>query len=285
MNVLSLFPVMKFHDLRCLISPSGARRVTVDLAMGAHVVTFALRGRNALAHGTAEIGSTLWPSPQSLWGWPPPPVLDKAPYEELPGKAGQLAAVSGVCPLTNLQVRKCFWFEGEALQLSYTLINRSEQALRVAPWEVTRVSGGLSFYPGDSIPRQLSVPDGAAMPAEVELADGHIWHRYEPLRQGGHYKVFGAGGPWLANFNSGLLFVKCFPSVPAHWLAPAQAAVEIYAHGDESAPYIELEQQGPWRELAAGEARSWQVSWQLEALLTTVSRERLVVAATALAQR
>lgn len=275
---------MKFHDLRCLISPSGARRLTVDLALGAHVVTFALCGRNALAHGTAEIGSTLWPSPQSLWGWPPPSVLDKAPYEPLPSAPEQLAAVSGVCPLTHLQLQKRFWFEGEALQLCYTLINRSGKAQRVAPWEVTRVSGGTSFYPGVSVPQQLSVPAGTAMPAAAEPSDGHIWHRYEPRRQAGHYKIFGEGGPWLANFDAGLLFVKRFPPVPARWLAPAQAAVEIYAHGDAAAPYIELEQQGPWRELAPGQARSWQVSWQLEMLPAAASRDQLVTAAIALTQ-
>jgi hypothetical protein len=48
----------------------------VDAAKGGRIVTFSLAGRNILTaaknSGDNNWGSTLWPSPQSDWNWPPP---------------------------------------------------------------------------------------------------------------------------------------------------------------------------------------------------------------------
>ena len=44
---------------------------------------------------------------------------------------------------------------------------------------------------------------------------------------------------------------------------PGEAEIEIYAHGDKAHPYIEVEQQGAYQTLAAGQSSSWTVQWDL----------------------
>lgn len=231
-------------------------KLCVDANLGGHIIEFSLDGANALASDAPEIGSTFWPSPQQAWDWPPPKTLDKAPYQVIQ-RAPTVELVSSVCDITGLQVSKTFTLNATQLVVDYTMANPGAKPLNFAPWEISRIEGGLTFYRSDEPP--LGKSTGTAI-----NAGGYVWHEYLPEQQEQNQKVFGNGSSgWLANANEGLLLVKQFAPLPEAAVAPGEAEVEIYGHGDSERPYIEVEQQGPYQVIAPGEKLHWQVTWRL----------------------
>ena len=240
------------------ILDSGALRCVVDADFGGHIVEFSWHGKNALACDRPEIGSTFWPAPEAFWGWPPPKVLDKAPYNVVDAGDTQLVIESGACDLTGLSVRKRFCFNDSVLGVEYRMTNTTGQTLQFAPWEITRILGGLTFYASDSKPLQKSS-------AAYKQSVGVVWHHYQPSDQNGeNQKMFGNGSSgWVANAHEGLLLLKTFTPISATEAAPGEAEIEIYAHGDMSKAYIEMEQQVAYKTIKPGENTSWRVNWHL----------------------
>jgi hypothetical protein len=101
-------------------------------------------------------------------------------------------------------------------------------------------------------------------------------------------KLFADGEEgWLAHVDGDLLFVKVFPEVSRERQAPGEGEVEIYV--DPAGEFVEVEQQGPYEEIAPGGELRWACRWALERLEPAQlagSRERTLVArARAIAER
>jgi hypothetical protein len=237
----------------------------VDAVVGGRVVEFSLDGANVLCDTGVQIGSTFWPSPQSSWGWPPPAAMDSEPYQVTqPSDGGRATLTSAACPQTHLQLTKEFGvaLAGEAVWLRYTLKNVGSRPRRVAHWEITRVPGGLTFY--ESAQPCLPISQGNMA---LEQGQGCGWYQYCPETLSQQSKIFAAdSGGWLANVSNGLLFLKVFVPISASEAAPGEAELEIYAHDDLASPYIELEQQGPFRQIPPGGETHWTVCWSLTQL-------------------
>ena len=61
----------------------GAYVFAVDASGGARIVQFSLSGHNILvtqAVVPSAFGATFWPSPQSVWNWPPNATIDTVAY-------------------------------------------------------------------------------------------------------------------------------------------------------------------------------------------------------------
>lgn len=237
---------------------NGPLVMAVDPAFGGRITEFSYQGKNSLYTGKPVSGSTFWPSPQSSWGWPPPAVLDEKPYTVLKQSAGEVLLQSDVCPQTHLQLQKRFTVTGHGLQVEYTHTNRSQGVLSLAPWEITRVGGGITLFLAQATP---SIRSSLALSHEGEC----WWHEYKVASQRGeNLKAFASGSDgWLANVYEGLVMLKRFAKVPHNYEAPGEAEIEIYAHGDPKHPYIEVEQQGHYQTIAAGQSVSWAVQWDL----------------------
>ncbi len=245
---------------------SGNLQVDVDTELGGHIAGFRINGKNALLESGSEIGSTFWPAPQEAWGWPPPRILDKAPYDVIPSRSG-IRLESGECPETGLRLRKHFELHSAGMTVVYEMVNTTAGVLHCAPWEITRLAGGITFYESESAPMAISTG-----PSKVQ--GGIVWHRYRPQRQSHHEKIFGNGSQgWVANANRDLLLIKRFAPVPAHQIAPGEAEIEIYAHGDTVQPYIEMEQQGAYQRLLPGHSLTWPVDWHLAELPANMAPE------------
>lgn len=234
-------------------------KVCVDANLGGHIIEFSLAGHNALATEGPEVGSTFWPSPQHAWGWPPPKALDKGLYDVVERKK-HIELRSAVCERTGLQLKKTFILDAEGLQVDYTMINPGDEPLSFAPWEITRVYGGVTFYQSDEPPLALSTGTAVAK-------DGYIWHDYHPEMQEQNEKVYGNGSSgWLANAFSGLLLIKEFDPLDVSEVAPGEAEIEIYSHGDPQNAYIEIEQQGAYQRIPPHGQVQWRVRWHLYSL-------------------
>ncbi|WP_374509512.1 DUF4380 domain-containing protein [Niveibacterium sp.] len=244
---------------------AGDLALGVDAARGGRIVSFSRNGEEILTPASVHpdnYGSTLWDSPQRTWDWPPRAVLDIEPYG-VSHDGDTLVLESGVDPC-GLRFTKRIRVEPgvERIELEYRISNCGDAPVRVAPWEVTRTAGGLSFFPFDP---SDGLPATDLQP--VVRQDGICWYPFAPAVLEKGRKLFELGGEgWLAHVGRGqrLLFVKTFPVTPRDALAPGQGAVEIWGH--DEALYVELENHGPYVLLAPGEQISYPVCWYLEPL-------------------
>lgn len=246
----------------------------VDAATGARIVTFSMGGRNLLtaAKDASDInwGSTLWPSPQSDWSWPPPTEIDSGVYSA--SLAGATLTLTGATASSlGLSVTKSFTVDSVAgvISIEYRIINRGTHNRSVAPWEITRVAaGGLTFFPvGEGAPRKDSKP---LLPLEISRETA--WLAYDPSVITGEAKAYADGSEgWIAHATHGLLFVKAFGDTAPTQAAPGETEIELYA--DPTHSYIELENQGALTSLAAGASLTWTVRWFLRELDASVAIE------------
>ena len=249
----------------------GNQSMEIDANIGGRITAFLVDGQNILTDATVDSfnwGSTFWPSPQSDWNWPPPATIDNEPYTAtLEGHGLKMVSKKSPAGLVITKRISGDLHEGCFL-LEYTITNGSGKALKVAPWEITRVkTGGMAFFPmGAGILR------GGLIPLTHEK-DSIIWfvYREEGLPSKGDRQLYSDGSEgWLAALNGRTILVKQFPDIPLEKAAPKEGEVELYASpltkGDgpvETRGYVEIEHQGAFQILAPGASSSWQVTWRV----------------------
>lgn len=244
--------------------------VDIDASKGGRITVFSLGGKNILTGPSANpdnYGSTFWPSPQSVWGWPPPAEIDQDAYTARTD-AATLILESKNSTEVNLMVTKRITVDraAQALVIVYDMKNTGSAAAVWAPWEITRVApGGVTFFelgPGGT------APVGTSIPAALETAAG--WHWFDDaalqISDNTARKTFADGKGWLAHLARAdrLLLVKTFEDIGANAHAKDEAEVEIFV--DSARKYVEVENQGTALSLAPGATRSWTVRWLLRAL-------------------
>ncbi|HMF40132.1 MAG TPA: DUF4380 domain-containing protein [Polyangia bacterium] len=238
-------------------------RLEVDAETGGRVTALRFRGRNLLSEPAADAanyGSTFWPSPQSAWGWPPPAEIDHAPTRfvidpvaiELRGATSPKLGVSVDRRITADAGRGAVTFD-------FTIHNRGDAPVQLAPWQITRVPpGGLSLFPtgtGSFPPSNLAVRE----------ALGVTWYAYDAAAVTDHQKLFADGREgWLAHVNGDALLVKTFAAVPRAAQAPGEAQIELYATPAHT--YVEVEVQGACETIAPGGSLPWRVVWLVRPL-------------------
>jgi hypothetical protein len=241
---------------------NGAVALELDPMDGGRIVELSLAGRSVVVPRSESVrayGSSFWPSPQSDWNWPPPPELDALPWRaRIDGPA--IVAES----LENQQQRLSASQRIEALAsggfvIDYRIKNLSSAARKLAGWQNTRVRPrGLTFFPSS----------GPAYPQSAfSLAPqgGVMWFAHGGHADARKGKLFADGDEgWLAHVDGDLLFVKVFPDVARERQAPGEGDVEIYV--DPAGEFVEVEQQGPYEEVAPGGELHWSCRWALERL-------------------
>lgn len=231
----------------------------VDAAKGARITSFKLN-ENELMYvdfsTTDMAGSTFWPSPQSVWGWPPAVNLDSRPYL---ATVSQDKIVLKGSPDGKSMLRFYKTISANrsdtSVMIDYCMKNEKSSAQKWAPWEITRVlNGGLTVFAkgegnitGDMVGRTENISD-------------YVW--YDPDQTSGEAgsKFFCDGKGWLAHVTNGnMLFIKKFENIPYGKNAPGEAEIEVYTAGDKS--YTELENQGIYASIASKDSVTWSVKW------------------------
>ena len=255
------------YTLKC-----GNVSMTIDAAKGGKILSFKYGDQEVISQlrWPESFGSTFWTSPQKEWYWPPVPEYDKKPYQ-VEEKDGVLTMTSEVNEKLKFRIRKAFVVDEQkqAIAITYSIINASDETRKVAPWEITRVQneGGLIFFeaPVDSI-----WPAGL-----MNFKEANDISCYEPDEANENRKVNADGKGWLAYLNKekGLLLVKQFEDLVTGQPAPDEAEIQVYVNRGKT--YIELESQGAYTTLQPGEELNWTVRWYLQPS-TPASSEALV---------
>jgi hypothetical protein len=209
-------------------------------------------------------GATLWPSPQSEWGWSNPNKLVWDHEEYTTSIEGDTMTFTGkevsVDNGDSFYLIKNFWTSSAdtTLSMHYSMVNTTGKTIKKALWELTRVPvGGLTFWP--------TGPGGTwgdLAPATEEIND-HTWYNRES-EDGTGLKFFADGKDgWFAHVDDfGTLYIKTFEDVDRSEFANKEGEIELWV-ADE---YIELENQSACRNIAANAQLDYEVKWYLRPL-------------------
>jgi len=237
---------------------AGDVTMTIYPTKGGKIMSLKYKGQEVISQQTApeSFGSTFWTSPQKEWNWPPVQEFDKMPYT-VEESNGSLVLTSEVSEKLKYRVRKEFAIDGKdnAIVVTYSIINESDETRQVAPWEITRVAneGGVIFF---DAPLDGITPAGLM---SFKAEHGAVW--YQPDETGENRKINADGKGWLGYCNNGLLLLKKFDDLNPSQPAPGEAEIQVYVNRGRT--YIELESQGAYTTLKPKEQLSWTVRWYL----------------------
>lgn len=227
--------------------------------VGGRIVSFKSNGEEILTTDSTHktyYGGSFWVSPQSHY-WPQDANVDKLPYTpEVKGKTLRLTSQtdnSRICISKEFSVSE----KDTAILMNFSVKNISSQSMKLAPWDVARVYGGLSFFPvGEKDEMNKSDVVGAYE------QNGLAWYPFLDQRFEKGQKLYSTGkGGWLAHYYRGLLFVKCFPDIRPSEVPPIQGEVEIFVA--PRGQYLELENHGEYVELQPQESLTYNQKWFL----------------------
>lgn len=250
-------PIIKNLGENKYLIEAGERTMVVNAAQGGKIISFQCQGKEVLSLSTfpESFGSTFWTSPQKEWNWPPVPEFDKQAYTvEMTDES--LVLTSNLSAKLKYRIRKEFSVNAKnnSIDVTYSIINQSDETRKVAPWEITRVpNSGIVFF---DAPLQQITPSNL-MP--FQSAYGVSWYQIDVAQQNRKINTDGKG--WLAYLNNGLLMVKAFQDLNPSQFAPEEAEIQVYVNRGKT--YVELESQGAYTELKPGESLSWTVHWYL----------------------
>ena len=250
---------------------AGDLCMTVDAEHGARITSLTYKGQEVISQSKwpETFGSTFWTSPQKEWNWPPVPEYDKQPYTVSNGCCEnetqckdkkekcckeKLTLTSSVSPRLGFRIQKSFCTEEDAFVIDYTIINTTDSARSVAPWEITRVpNAGLIFF---DAPAEAITPAGLLT---FTASHGAVWYHADTTNE--NRKINADGNGWLAYASNGLLLIKQFDNLKAGEPAPEEAEIQVYVNRGKT--YIELESQGAYKRLAPGASLTYSVRWLL----------------------
>jgi hypothetical protein len=241
-----------------LSSGDGNVTMTVDAAKGGKIVSFRYGDSEILSQTKFpnSFGSTFWTSPQSEWNWPPVPEYDSKPFQAAVN-GSKLTLTGDKSPRFNYRVIKEFTTDTDdgAFVINYSIVNESNEARKVAPWEISRVpNGGILFFDAKE-----AVPANQMEALPFVQKGNALWYTLDEAQV--HRKINADGKGWLAFCDKGLLFIKKFPDLKADQPAPAEAEIQIYANPGKT--FVEIEEQGAYTTLQPGEKLTWSVRWYL----------------------
>lgn len=257
-NTLSAQTITKNEDGKYSLSV-GHVTLMVDAQKGGKIVSYRYDDKEILSQTKIpnSFGSTFWTSPQSEWNWPPVPEYDTKPFNaEVAGD--KLILTGEKSKRFGYRVRKELTTDKKdnAIVITYTIINESGETRKVAPWEISRVpNGGILFFDAKEVTPANNME---TMPFVYEKKAA--WYTLDESRK--NRKINADGKGWLAFCDNGLLFVKKFPDLKPAEPAPAEAEIQIYVNTGKT--FVEIEEQGAYTTLNAGEELSWTVRWYLE---------------------
>lgn len=234
--------------------------LSVSAEKGGRVVSFKCRGNELLTSDSIHekyYGATFWLSPQANY-WPPYPSVDNQPYAAAV-MGNKLRLTSMPDTLSGLSITKEFSVSeaDTSVSVNYSIRNVSCGVKELAPWNVMRVHGGLSFFPVG----EVDMKDKLAVTGSREDSEGIVWVPTSDGDNENAQKLYSTARGWLAHRYGSLLFVKCFPDIRPDEIPPGQGEVEIYVAPKRG--YVELESHGKYTSLQPGDSLNYQLKWFL----------------------
>jgi hypothetical protein len=214
------------------------------------------------SHGSFG-GDKTWPSPQSLWNWPPPDIFDVAALTAKVNDDHSVTLTSPESPRFGLRtVRRVVLDPAEpAMRIETTYEKISGEPASVGVWVITQFRHPTAvFMP---VPKNSQFPTGHAPtwkgPAEFLRREGD-WLRI--TRNPAGPDKTGNDGTSLVWAGERELLRIDIPRTAGGDYAHGGCSVEVYTNPDP-VPYVELETLGPRKTLRPGDRLSATNTYRL----------------------
>ena len=210
-------------------------------------------------------GDKLWPAPQSLWNWPPDPILDGSPYAT--SVVVNALVISGSSsPKSGVRFTRRIWMDSDSttVHIRNTMTNTSTRYQELALWEIA----------------QTDDPDLVIVPIEVTANMPMGWAPYDEKQidpafasvheDGLHVHRSPKGGFKLGSASrKGVLTAgkhgerfEMFVQKSDGVYVDDGKFLEVYASGDPD-KYVELEMTGPLTTLAPTQSCVLDMTWRV----------------------
>lgn len=243
----------------------------VDASRGAKVRSLKLNGTEFLVQEEESRdylwGATLWPAPQSSWGWPPENYFPNIEDGLYTAQVSETTMSFESIDEWDMIFTKSFSANESDTSISiiYTMTNTGDSERTNALWELTRPHvNGLTFWP--------TGPDGTwgqLASSVVEQGDFSWLDIDAETRSELKFFADGADG-WFAHVDANrTLFVKTFEDVDAADFADGEGEMELWISGN----YIELENLSATKNLQPNEVLTYELKWYVRELPAEISAE------------
>lgn len=210
-------------------------------------------------------GDKLWPSPQSVWNWPPDPALDGSPVEvRIAGSAleiiGQRSNNSGIRFTRRIDMSP----SGATVDLVDTMTNTSRAPVTFGVWEIAQTDNParalLPLEVSKAAPNGwLPMSDEPASHGFVDAQDGMLLVKRNPKAG---FKVGSTSNRGFIRAEVGK-YEFTMHARRTHGTYPDSGLwLMVYAGGDPNT-YTEIEITGPVVTLKPGQATSLHVTWEI----------------------
>ncbi len=256
----------KLNEVKCSNGICSIKNNLLELKIdsnnGGRITSFSLNGYEFIVQKEERyeaFGSTFWPSPQSLWNWPPIKTVDREAYSILESNSlielkSKTDALTG-CSFTKI-IRDSK--SDNSINMEFIITNETEKEISLSPWQITRAKkGGILFFPkGEGEQRMKYFPL-----AETEYIDNIIWYQTNLGESLDNHRLNindGSEG-WLAYAIDQKVFIKKYEDNKPDKFAVGEGEVIFYTSRNQD--YIEIEIQGKYEKLTKGNSLSWDVEW------------------------
>ena len=212
-------------------------------------------------------GDKLWPSPQSVWGWPPEPLSDSGPQtvRVLPNDRLLVTGPASLKYGVRFQREIALSPSGTGVTIRNTMTSVWANPVRWGIWEVAQAdSPDETTFPAQ--PRK-EFPEGYKAFREQMPAEGQVTRKDELVtirRRADHSGKIGvrSGAGWIESRWGALRFriAGTFPKAGNY--PDGGCAQEIYTSDDPNR-YVEMELLAPIRKLKAGASTTFVTVWTL----------------------
>lgn len=298
--VIVLFTITSMQNARAAVSvdkidycgwkdsyklSNGKTSVVVVPQAGGRIMEFSLDGDTPMWVNPEELGKTYppvvgewhnyggyktWPSPQSVWGWPPDPYLDQAPAVVEKTGPGSIRITGANSPNAGITFVKDLTLDSSSSRLivSQKMINTSDKTVEWGIWDVTQVKpAGRVAFPVNPSSRfedgvlQLYVdPNNTDKIKHWRVRDGICI-----LEPGKFIEKIGAdpSNGWMLWANEDLVYIKLFPVQKINAVyQDGGCQIELFNAPGPPA-YIEMEASSPVIKLKPGEKTEFTEIWLL----------------------
>ncbi len=200
-------------------------------------------------------GDKTWPSPQSVWNWPPPDIFDATPLSvEIHGKSVELN--SPVSPRFGIRTKRVIELDPSLpkMRIVTTYYKESGPPVEVGVWIITQAREPEKvFIP---IPANGIFPSGLASQWELPAKFGKIESGMVSLSRdpGGSHKIGNDAGS-IAWVGKDCVLRIDAPRTPGAKYPDEGCSMELYTNLDP-ARYVELETLGPLKTMKPGDTLS-----------------------------
>lgn len=277
--------VMKNDLITLAVVPAIGGRI-MEYALGKHSLLYVNQDQLGKIYKPASDvdwpnfgGYKIWPSPQKVWDWPPPPNLDYGLYEaEIENETDESVTLLLKSPVeewktAGIRIERLITVKHDStdIHLKETLINESDGDVALGVWDITQ---HIVNHPNKK--------------------DYQKFWAYFPLNPKSRYGKTGvyfteASEAWKGEVNDGVYGVQChldgqkiYSDCHEGWIAYTDHQTQLVMtkifpnfHGksypendarvavctNPKPAYLNVEVMGPIADLAPGESHSFSVDW------------------------